>query len=269
MKCKIFLFFVLVLVLSCGETKKEMPPKYNFETGKELSYNLKGKADLNVDMGLFVYNSGITFSTKANFLPTETNQYGYHMQMTIKDLTLEGVSNQLQTALFMGVNSIRKLLSEFDIDEYGNTRVIVNGTQIDYLSYILEVFFVNLKDIQNKKSFSTNISGWIDKNTPIVSKYESQSFIKEKRGNIIIIYQGGNLTTYGKEEFEKSVEPKSIGIARYELNNRFDVANGKLLDKNATFDINYEIPVKQGFITTFIKIKCKGELKLSSSEVEI
>ncbi len=270
MKFKFFLFFgVLVLITSCGEVKKEIVPKYRLEVGKELSYKLKGKADLNVDMGLFFYNSQVAFSTVAVFTPLETNDFGYRMQMNLKDINVEGVSNQLQTALFVGMNGLRRVLSEFDIDEYGSTRVMVNGAQVDYLSYILEVFFVNLKDIQNKKTFSTNIAGWLDKNTPIVSKYEIERFIKERSGSIIVIYQKGNLITYSKEEFEKSVEPKSLGVAKYELFNRFDVVKGKLVDKNATFDINYEIPVKQGFITTFIKIKCKGELKLVSSEVEI
>lgn len=270
MKFKFFLFLgILVLISSCGEVKKEIVPKYRFEVGKELSYKLKGKADLNVDMGLFFYNSQVAFSADAIFMPVETNEFGYRMQMNLKDIIVEGVSNQLQTALFVGMNGLRRVLSEFDIDEYGSTRVMVNGVYIDYLSYILEVFFVNLKDIQSKKTFSTNIAGWLDKNTPIVSKYGSEVFIKERKANIIIIYQKGDLITYSKEEFEKSVEPKSLGVAKYELYNRFDVVNGRLLDKNATFDINYEIPVKQGFITTFIKIKCKGELKLTSSGVEI
>ncbi len=264
-----YLFFIfIVIVWGCG-TRKEIIPKYRFEIGKELTYLIKADVNLNADLGLFYYNSKVALDSKIAFKAIGTNDYGYRIQCDIKDVNMEGLSNQIEVAALVGINSLRKLLSEFDIDEYGKARVMVNGVEVNYLSYLVEVFFVGLKDINEKVFFSTNVYGWLDKNTPIVSKYEYESFIKEKRGNVILIYQSGSVNTFERENFEKSVEPVSLGLIKYEMNSKFDLVNGRMLDKNLVIDFKYEVPLKQGLIKTKLKVSGNGEIKVSPFELEI
>ncbi|MGC8764293.1 MAG: hypothetical protein ACP5QT_00185 [Brevinematia bacterium] len=262
--CLIFLF-VLAVIYSCG-IKKEIIPKYHFEIGKELIYDLKGQADVFVDMGLFTYNSKANIGAKLIFTPIETNEYGYKVRLDVKDPAVEGLTNQFQAAYFIGLNSIRKLLSEFYIDEYGKTKVFFNEKQIDYLSYALNIFFGELSPLG--ASFSTNIPGWVMK-IPVMSKYSEERYVKQNKGKVLIIFQSANLISYEKEEFEKSVEPKPLGNASYEADSSLDLLRGEITYKDIKFNVKYNIPVKQGFITTYIRIECKGNIKLMNSGLEI
>jgi len=267
MRCKIFFLFSFFLFFSC-EVKKEITPKYLFKIGEEQACKLNGNANLSVDMGLFSTESKITFKAEVKFNPSETNKYGYKIKMDINNPEIDGVSEQLRAAFLIGVNYIRRVLGEFHIDEYGRSKVFINNTEIFYLSYFVGLLFTDLTYINTPKSFSTNIIGWIN-NFPTVTKYNEQQYVKEKSFSSILIYQKGELTTYEKEEFEKSIEPRKMGEASYEIQNQFNPLEGKIPDKKATFSIEYDIPVKQGFITTYIKIKCKGELTLIKGDKQI
>ncbi len=269
MRFKVCLFFIFFpfFCYSCG-VKKEIIPRYRFELGKPVAYNMNGDGDLLVDMGLLSYNSKILFGARLIFTPVETNQYGYKVRLDVKEPVIEGVSNQIQAAYFIGVNSLRKLLSEFYIDEFGKTKVFFNNVEIYYLSYVLNIFFGELSNFKERVSFSTNIPGWIMK-TPVISKYSEESYLKENDGRNLVFFQTARLISFDKEDLEKSVEPKPLGDASYELTGRFDIKKGMMFKREAKFKLKYDIPVKQGFINTYIRIECNGKLNLVTSDLEI
>lgn len=266
MKIKVFaIFSILILAISSCGRREVAIPRYKFKLNTPIIYNMKGNANLMVDVGMFSYNSDVKFSAIVVFTPVETNENGYKILMQIKEAKIEDVPNPIAASYHIGVNTLRAKINEFYLDEFGNAKVYIDNIEVPYFGYIVNLFFSKLDNLENVQTFRTNIPGWWQK-IQVISVFEKNSGFSNKGTRQFDIFQNGKVIVYQKEDFEKSVEPTPIATGKYELIDNFDLLAGKSLAKDIKFDVKCDLPIKQEFLTIYLRIYANGTMNFKLFE---
>ncbi len=270
-KWRILLFSlgILIILTSCGVVKKAIIPRYRFEIGKTLYYKLKSNADFSVDAGFVKYNGKIIITADVELTALGTNENGYKIRMDIKNPEIKGANNQISAAFYIGLNAIRNWYAEFYLTDKGRTIVMMQSTPVLALSSYSSLVFPDFTD------FDAILKGQTDK-TNFYAKLQDQELTvvfdrfcgvnKSDKENLWIDNQI-KFTSYAKDEFLKTVEPLPIGYINFNMSDVFNYIRGKLNQKTGNFNVSYNLPIKQGFLTYSINVIGNGDIELKLTDL--
>jgi hypothetical protein len=273
MKSKWFLTgFSIILILAvtgCGMVRKPVYPKYRFEIGKTLGYNISGNADLAVNGGFFTYSGKVSFTADLELTAVETNQNGYLVTMDITNAEVTGSDDRIiNNAFYAGLDNIKKIFNSFTISETGKISVTAGqGTNVGMNSYAQVIFpdFSDMDSLSKGIDNSTNFPVWIQ-----AQEYrmvlEKKNGIKSETAEELAVGSQINFMTYTKDDFLKSVEPSSMGTFTLDFEDLFSLDSGKLKQKKGVMKVLFNLPIKDGMLTYMISITGNGEILMVLKE---
>jgi len=264
---KFSLFFLLLSVIllfaSCG-AKKTTVPRYRFEVGNMMQYKLKGLINISLDAGLLKYDGTIDFTADMQFIAVETNEKGYKIQMDIRNPDVKGANGQIMSTFYIGLNYVRTWLGTFYLSDTGKTTVYYNNQPVLGLNSYAQILFPDFTDLEGVwkgMSESTNFPAKLQKQDYTMT-FSRDWGIRNMSGDDYNLYQKIKFLTFNKEDFDKSVDPASVGTVTLDQSDVFDTLKGRLRQKNGKLQFNFNLPLNQGLFSYIIAIQGNGEFEL-------
>lgn len=260
------LFLVIVLALlgltSCGNlTKKPVVPRYRFEIGVPLQYKLKGKIAVTIDAGLLKYDGNVDFTADVEMLALETNERGTKIQFDIRNPDIQGANTQIMAAFYMGLNYVRTWLGSFYMTDAGKTSVYYNNQPVVGLNSYAQVLYPDFTDmagLNNGMSETTNFPARLQK-MEYTMTFNRNWGIKNTVGDDLNLYQKLKFLTYNKADFDKTVDPATVGTVFMDGTDIFDTAKGQLRQKTGKLQFTFNLPLNEGLFSYIIALQGNGE----------
>lgn len=248
---------LLILLNGCGGVKKTTIPRYKFEVGKTLLYKAKCNMKLVLNAGLLKYN-GI-LDLKADILVTavETNKWGYKIRMEFKNPEINGADKQLESFVYLGLNAVKNWFPVFCISDRGKTAVSIEGKQITGFNSLLFPEFSDMDGIWKGLSETTNFNTKLQDQDLTVVYNKDWSILNSYSKGLKITNQI-KLSTFNKDDLEKTTEPLPVGVFNMNYIDDFNVLKGKLIKKEGNLKMDFNISLNQGFLVYNLIIQGDG-----------
>jgi hypothetical protein len=255
---------VFLLLTSCGGVKKNIVPRYVFELGKTLHYQLNTKINLSLDGGFFQYSGDVTVSAGINMTPIFSNENGTKIMVEIKDPDVKTANPQIRAAIYMGLNAIRNWFADFYMNERGETTVFMQGKPILGLRSYVEAVFPDFTDVDGMFqgiSETTNFPArYQDQDLTMV--YKRNLGMKDTDAEMIRLGSKTEFLTYYKEDLLKSADPSPMGVVSLDIDDWFNYLKGRLEKKNGKLQVSFSVAMKESLISYILSFQGNGDFQL-------
>ena len=269
--CRVTAFSLAIFfIVSCGTIKKTVPPRYHFDIGKTLQYQIKGNADVSIDAGIIKTSGKMDYSALLEITAIETNAAGYKLHIDIRDPQITTPIPQISTAFYMAVNSLQNAVATVQLTEQGQTSLSLASQPLSGISAYASLAFPDFSDYQGLiRGTETNLKIPVDyQNQPLMLEFKKHTKLQNSTPSSVLITNVVLLKAFDRRELEKSVEASPMGSFKLDMFDIFQIKPGRLWEKKGTFQFSFEMPLKSGFLTITMALIGNGgfDVILTSGE---
>ncbi len=256
-----------LLLTSCGNrnVREEIIPRYRFAMNETLAYKMSLNLDLTADAGLFRFSGNIGLTMDADVKAVATNQWGYKLQVAMRNPNVTGASGQVNTSVIAALNFIRNYLSTIYIQTNGKVTVPFEGNPHPGLSSYGQMIFPDFIDMpglwagtRTKVEFATKME-----EKKFMEIMEIESHIARYEAPYLVIDRKVTVKIYDLESYRNSADPQEEGSAEINFTDRFDAVRGVLVSKDGYFFLSGAVRVSRGILGYTISLSGSGSFKMN------